>query len=95
MLGKRQGPNGESICFSADGDSYFTVSEGKKQAIYRVRLAGGGSPRELLSCTRTGREIARPLIRLVDEIRGLLVPAKCQLVELFVADNHGNAFVNS
>lgn len=38
VLGKRQGPNGESISFSAAGDSYFTVSEGKKQAIYQFDL---------------------------------------------------------
>ena len=38
VLGKRQGPNGESIGFSPKGDSYFTVSEGKKQAIYEFDL---------------------------------------------------------
>ena len=38
VLGKRQGPNGESISFGPDGTSYFTVSEGKKQAIYQFDL---------------------------------------------------------
>jgi hypothetical protein len=38
VLGKRQGPNGESVSFSSAGDSYFTVSEGKKQAIYLFNL---------------------------------------------------------
>jgi hypothetical protein len=40
VLGKRQGPNGESITFTAAGDGYFTVSEGKKQAIYQFDLPG-------------------------------------------------------
>lgn len=38
VLGKRQGSNGEAICFGPSGDSYFTVSEGKKQAIYQFDL---------------------------------------------------------
>lgn len=38
VLGKRQGPNGEAICFGPTSDSYFTVSEGKKQAIYQFDL---------------------------------------------------------
>lgn len=38
VQGKRQGPNGESVCFSPGGDSYFTVSEGKKQAIFKFDL---------------------------------------------------------
>jgi hypothetical protein len=38
VLGKRQGPNGESISFTPSGDGFFTVSEGKKQAIYRFDL---------------------------------------------------------
>jgi hypothetical protein len=41
-LGKRQGPNGEAISFSAAGDSYLTVSEGKKQAIYQFDLPTAG-----------------------------------------------------
>jgi hypothetical protein len=41
VLGKRQGPNGESIGFTAEGDGYYTVSEGKKQAIYRFDLPSG------------------------------------------------------
>jgi hypothetical protein len=39
VLGKRQGPNGEAIGFAPDGRSYFTVSEGKKQSIYRFELS--------------------------------------------------------
>jgi hypothetical protein len=46
VLGKRQGPNGESISFSPSGDAYFTVSEGKKQAIYRFDLSALGQPAE-------------------------------------------------
>jgi hypothetical protein len=38
VLGKQQGPNGESITFTAASDGYFTVSEGKKQAIYQFDL---------------------------------------------------------
>jgi hypothetical protein len=38
VLGKRQGRNGESIGFSPDGRSYYTVSEGKQQPIYRFDL---------------------------------------------------------
>jgi len=38
VQGKRQGPNGESITFGAAGNHYFTISEGKKQAIYRFDL---------------------------------------------------------
>ena len=38
VLGKEQAKNGESIAFSPAGDSYFTVSEGKKQAIYQFDL---------------------------------------------------------
>jgi len=34
VQGKRQGPNGEAVSFSPSGDSYYTVSEGKKQSIY-------------------------------------------------------------
>jgi hypothetical protein len=34
VLGKDQAHNGESIDFSPSGDEYYTVSEGKKQAIY-------------------------------------------------------------
>ena len=34
VLGKRQGPNGEAVSFSPDGRSYYTVSEGKSQAVY-------------------------------------------------------------
>lgn len=42
VLGKRQGPNGESIGFGPNGDRYYTVSEGKKQAIYQFDLPGVG-----------------------------------------------------
>jgi hypothetical protein len=42
VLGKRQGPNGEAVSFGPAGDSYFTVSEGKKQAIYRFDLPSAG-----------------------------------------------------
>jgi hypothetical protein len=38
VLGKQQGGKGEAIDFSPRGDHYFTVSEGKKQAIYRFEL---------------------------------------------------------
>ena len=38
VRGDRQGPNGEAIAFSADGTSYVTVSEGKKQAICEFPL---------------------------------------------------------
>jgi hypothetical protein len=38
VLGKRQGPNGEAICFAPDGEGYFTVSEGKNQTLYRFDL---------------------------------------------------------
>jgi hypothetical protein len=38
VRGENQGPNGEAITFSADGTSYFTVSEGKNQAIYEFPL---------------------------------------------------------
>ena len=38
VRGEKQGPNGEAITFSADGTSYFTVSEGRKQAIYEFPL---------------------------------------------------------
>lgn len=38
VRGERQGPNGEAIAFSADGASYVTVSEGKKQAICEFPL---------------------------------------------------------
>lgn len=38
VRGNRQGPNGEAIAFSADGTSYVTVSEGKKQAICEFPL---------------------------------------------------------
>ena len=38
VRGKRQGPNGESIAFSPTGKSYYTVSEGKKQAVYEFDL---------------------------------------------------------
>jgi hypothetical protein len=38
VLGKRQGPNGESIAFSVAGDSYYTVSEGKRESIYEFDL---------------------------------------------------------
>jgi hypothetical protein len=38
VLGKKQGANGEAIGFSAQGDSYFTVSEGKKEVIYQFAL---------------------------------------------------------
>jgi hypothetical protein len=34
VLGKKQGSNGEAIGFGANGDSYFTISEGKKESIY-------------------------------------------------------------
>jgi hypothetical protein len=36
--GKRQGKNGEAVCFAPDGLTYFTVSEGKSQPIYRFDL---------------------------------------------------------
>jgi hypothetical protein len=38
VRGKRQGKNGEAVCFAADGQSYFTVSEGKNQTIYAFDL---------------------------------------------------------
>jgi hypothetical protein len=38
VRGDRQGPNGEAVSFSADGTSYVTVSEGKKQAICEFPL---------------------------------------------------------
>jgi hypothetical protein len=38
VLGKKQGANGEAVGFSVRGDSYFTVSEGKKEAIYEFEL---------------------------------------------------------
>ena len=38
VLGKRQGPNGEAISFAPGGDHYYTVSEGKKQAMYQFAL---------------------------------------------------------
>jgi hypothetical protein len=38
VLGKRQGKNGEAICFAPDGNSYFTVSEGKNQTLYQFDL---------------------------------------------------------
>jgi hypothetical protein len=38
VLGKRQGPNGEAICFGPDSNSYFTVSEGDKQPLYEFAL---------------------------------------------------------
>jgi hypothetical protein len=38
VLGRRQGPNGESISFGPTGDRYYTVSEGKKQSIYQFDL---------------------------------------------------------
>jgi len=38
VLGKQQGPNGEAICFGPANDCYFTVSEGKKPAIYQFDL---------------------------------------------------------
>lgn len=44
VLGKRQGPNGESISFSANGDGYYTVSEGKKQSIYKFDLPALAEP---------------------------------------------------
>ncbi len=42
VRGKRQGPNGESISFGPHGDRYYTVSEGKKQAIYQFDLPAAG-----------------------------------------------------
>jgi hypothetical protein len=45
VLGKRQGPNGESVSFTPSGGGYYTLSEGKKQAIYRFDLpARQGTP---------------------------------------------------
>jgi hypothetical protein len=38
VLGKKQAGNGEAIGFSASRDSYFTVSEGKKESIYEFEL---------------------------------------------------------
>jgi hypothetical protein len=35
VLGERQNDNGEAVSFDASGQHYFTISEGKKQAIYR------------------------------------------------------------
>jgi hypothetical protein len=40
VLGKRQGKNGEAVCFAPDGRSYFTVSEGKNATIYAFDLPG-------------------------------------------------------
>jgi hypothetical protein len=42
VRGDEQGPNGEAICFSADGRAYFTVSEGKKQPIYEFTVPPTG-----------------------------------------------------
>jgi hypothetical protein len=38
VMGKRQGKNGEAACFAPDGQSYYTVSEGKNQPVYRFDL---------------------------------------------------------
>jgi hypothetical protein len=43
VLGKRQGKNGEAICFAPDGETYFTVSEGKKQTLYQFDLPSAES----------------------------------------------------
>jgi hypothetical protein len=44
VRGDRQGPNGEGVTFSADGTTYVTVSEGKKQALCEFPLPS--APRE-------------------------------------------------
>lgn len=38
VRGPRQGPNGESVSFSPEGRSYYTVSEGKKQVICEFQV---------------------------------------------------------
>jgi hypothetical protein len=38
VRGKNQGRNGEAVSFSADGHSYFTVSEGKEPVICQFQL---------------------------------------------------------
>jgi len=40
VRGRAQGSNGEAVSFSPDGRSYFTVSEGKQQAICEFSLPG-------------------------------------------------------
>jgi hypothetical protein len=43
VLGKRQAKNGEAVSFAPDGESYFTVSEGKNQTLYRFDLPSAES----------------------------------------------------
>ncbi len=38
VRGSKQGNNGESIAFGPAGQSYYTVSEGKREQIYQFRL---------------------------------------------------------
>jgi len=44
VRGGRQGPNGESVSFSPDGNSYYTVSEGRQQVICEFQLPAGATP---------------------------------------------------
>jgi hypothetical protein len=43
VLGKRQGKNGEAVCFAPAGRRYFTVSEGKNATIYAFDLPDAGA----------------------------------------------------
>jgi hypothetical protein len=43
VRGDRQGRNGEAVSFSADGRSYFTVSEGKNPVIYEFQTPATSS----------------------------------------------------
>jgi hypothetical protein len=44
VQGKGQGQNGEAIAFDPSGHSYWTVSEGKGERIYRFDLPGSTEP---------------------------------------------------
>jgi hypothetical protein len=43
VRGSRQGDNGESLAFAADGRSYFTISEGKNERLYAFPVPGESS----------------------------------------------------
>jgi hypothetical protein len=43
---RRQGENGESLAFAADGGSYFTISEGKNERLFEFRVGGDGDKSE-------------------------------------------------
>jgi hypothetical protein len=38
VRGKKQGPNGEAATFDPTGGGYYTISEGKKEWIYKFDL---------------------------------------------------------